>query len=62
MIRHGYYVEGKFFANRFAQAEAAAQFRATQFGRPVELKYLSPQGEVMKTWTYEPGQKQLSVA
>ncbi len=62
MIRHGYYVEGKYFGNKFSQAEAFAQFRATQFGRPVKVEQKVPTGGVMQEWEYAPGQKQMTAA
>lgn len=40
MDRPGFYVEGKFFAGRGAQANAFAQFRATEFTREVEVKFV----------------------
>lgn len=40
MDRPGFYVEGKFFHGRGAQANAFAQFRATEYGREVEVKYV----------------------
>lgn len=40
MDRPGFYVERKFFAGRGAQARAFAQFRATEFGREVEVQYV----------------------
>lgn len=37
-VRPGYYVEGKYFAFREAQAMAFAQFRAGEFGRDVKVE------------------------
>jgi hypothetical protein len=38
MKRPGYYVEGKWFKDRFHQARARAAHLAEQYGRPVDLK------------------------
>lgn len=43
-MRHGYYVEGLFFANRYAQACGRAQFLADTYGRPVLIVERAPTG------------------
>lgn len=46
MDRSGYYVEGKFFGGKVAQAQAFAQFRADEFGRNVSVQVKDFNGEV----------------
>lgn len=41
-MRPGYYVEGRYFAERFHQAEAFARNRAREFGRPVAVHRADP--------------------
>lgn len=51
MKRLGYYVEGKYFAGRKAQAVAFASFRATEYGRPVDVIFVgdTTQSDVVGT-------------
>lgn len=40
-MRVGYYMEGKFFANKHHQAIAAAQFRANEYSRNVKVTFVN---------------------
>lgn len=40
MVRFGFYVEGKFFAGKAAQANSFAQFRANEYGRNVNVMFV----------------------
>lgn len=40
MDRFGFYVEGKYFAGKPAQANAFAQFRANEYGRNVDVQHV----------------------
>lgn len=57
MDRIGFYVDGKFFAGRHAQATSFAQFRANEYGRDVEVKYVDPTKKVSVVDTLVPQQK-----
>ncbi len=54
MERVGYYVEGKYFSGKAAQAIAFAQFRATEFGREVNVHLKDFSGEVKVVDTKKP--------
>ena len=41
MKRPGYYVEGRWFGDRFHQARARAAHLAAQYGRPVKVMLLA---------------------
>lgn len=57
MDRIGFYVDGKFFAGRHAQATSFAQFRANEFGREVEVKYVDHTKTVSTVDVVVPQQK-----
>ena len=40
MTRLGYYVEDKFFGGKAHQASSFAQFRANEYGRPVDVTFV----------------------
>lgn len=44
MKRPGYYVEGRWYADRFHQARARAIHLRNQYSRPVEVRRLNPDG------------------
>ena len=62
MERPGYYVEGKFFAGKSAQAIAFAQFRADEFGRNVAVQVRDFDGSIREIGHAAPGERQLAVA
>ena len=41
MKRPGYYVEGKYFADRFHQARARAAYLSQEYGRPIPVMFLA---------------------
>lgn len=60
MDRHGYYVEGKHFGGRVAQAISFAKFRATEFGRPVEVTLIGYDKSTKIVETCQPEKKQVA--
>lgn len=41
MKRPGYYMEGKYFADRFHQARARAAHLSQEYGRPIPVMFLA---------------------
>lgn len=62
MERAGFYVEGKFFGNKSAQAIAFAQFRADEYGRNVDVQVKEFNGTIREVGTATPGTRELQVA
>ena len=62
MDRAGYYVEGRYFAGKSAQAIAFAQFRADEFGRNVVVQVKDFDGTIREIGHASPGEQQLQVA
>jgi hypothetical protein len=60
MSRIGYYVEGKFFYHKSAQAIAFAQFRADEFGRDVTVTLKDFNNEVREVGTASPSVAQVA--
>jgi hypothetical protein len=57
MDRIGFYVEGKYFAGRSAQAISFAQFRANEYGRSVIVQFVDHDKSVRIVNTIEQQQK-----
>lgn len=53
-MNYGYFVEGKPFGLKYAQARARAQHLANEYGRLVSLSFKYPTGVVETSWTAVP--------
>jgi hypothetical protein len=53
-VEPGYYVEDKWFGVKVHQAKAKARRLAIEYGRPVEVIYQAPDGELMIVAKFDP--------